>query len=139
MSGVMRCFESLLTNIENDRQRFFTPEASARTCIQTRFLQHEPEAVYSGPKSISSIYQIDKHFEARINNEIPVKLPVTLKQIQKAVDDAARTRDAVIHLGRLRRQLAWSLHPDRHIDHATAVLLAEANACIDRALTQVKV
>lgn len=134
----MRCFESLLTNIENDRHRNFRPETIAPIYIQTCFLQHDPDDAASGQKDASFIYQLDNNYETHIRKESSVQRPVTLNLIEKAVDEAAQTRDAAIHLCRLRRQLAWSLHPDRHIGHGTAVLLAEANACIDHALAQLK-
>jgi hypothetical protein len=138
MSSAMRCFESLLINIENDRHGNFRPETIARKNIQTHILQHEPRATSAAPKNASFVYRHENNCETHIRNEIAFEFPVTLNLIEKAVNEAARTKDAVIHLGRLRRQLAWGLHPDRHINYGTTALLAEANACIDRALAQLK-
>ncbi len=137
-SNPMRCFERLLTNIEDDRKRHSEHLKRAQQYIRQSFPDTEIGKTVS---LISPAY--NKYYLDNIENEyVPPRLSatsqITMPLIETIVDEAARTKDPHANLRKLRRQLAWRLHPDRRSNHYSDVLLAQANARIDRALEQTK-
>lgn len=138
MSVKMRCFETLLEDIEIDRDyRTGHPRVWGLLCplpvspiLQTVTGQRSVRLRNASPTKTSS--------DDRPNSDYRSQEYVTLDAIKKAIDVAIGEKHPVDSLNRLRRRIAARLHPDCGLPKSSGEMMSEANALIDHALASLK-
>jgi len=132
----MRCFETLLENIETDRLRR-TPRARVLELLCPLPVSAIPPTASkdrTDPPAYLSIDISDK----RVKSDSGHYEYFTVDAIKSAIDKATKESRAADGLSQLRRRIAARLHPDRGLPESSEEIMAEANALIDRALVNLK-
>jgi hypothetical protein len=134
----MRCFDRILTDIEDDRNAYSKNVTIPRSHTRPGVPDTEARDATSPVNKAYYKYYLDNIDDKYVQPKLCAKPVITLPLIEAIVDKAARAKDPQAQLRSLRRQLAWRLHPDLRLNQEPDGLLAKANACIDRALERTK-
>ncbi len=132
----MHCFEILLDDIVIERRERASKPVTAGLRSPLPFLRMAPNACLREPDRLRHVYLPNTPLADSLDFVSRTDEYTSLDAIKRAVDHAANEKSPADCLRRLRRRIAWRLHPDRGAPRATSETMSEANALIDRALAK---